>query len=85
MTRVRPQNIPQEKERLYDEILTLKNTVHVLKEENLKQKTKINSLEKESSKYEKLLSTQDVFFVGGDVASKSNEVRQKTGICVCNN
>ena len=35
----------QDKERLYEEALHLKNTINFLREENTKLKTKINNLE----------------------------------------
>jgi len=50
-----PKNIIHEKERLYEEILHLKQTVNTLKEENLKLKTKIGGLERETSRFGKLM------------------------------
>ena len=50
-----PKQIPQDKEKLYEEVLILKNTVTSLKDENLKLKTKVQVLEKDAVKYEKLI------------------------------
>ena len=43
--RMKPKVIMQDKERLYEESLHLKNTINFLREENIKLKTKNNSLE----------------------------------------
>jgi len=53
--RLRPKNIPQDKERLYGETLQLKQTMNGLREENLRLKTKVNNLEKEAAKFERMI------------------------------
>jgi len=53
--RLLPRQIPQDKERLYEEVLVLKNSITALRDENLKLKTKVQILEKDAVKYEKLI------------------------------
>lgn len=55
IVRTKPKNIPQDKERLYEEGIFLKNVINTLKEENLKLKTKLSNLEKEATKFEKMV------------------------------
>jgi hypothetical protein len=55
VSRIRPKNIMQDKERLYEEGIHLRNTINVLRDENIRLKTKINNLEKEASKFEKMI------------------------------
>ena len=52
---MRPKNIRQERERLYDDVLRNKMTTNLLKDENLKLKTKVHMLEAELSRKEKLV------------------------------
>ena len=52
---MRPKNIRQERERLYDDVLRNKMTSNLLKDENLKLKTKVHMLEAELSRKEKLV------------------------------
>jgi len=53
--KMRPKNIRQERERLYDDVLRNKMTSNLLKDENLKLKTKVHMLEAELSRKEKLV------------------------------
>lgn len=53
--KMRPKNIRQERERLYDDVLRNKMTSNLLKDENLKLKTKVHMLENELSRKEKLV------------------------------
>ena len=52
---MRPKNIRQERERLYDDVLRNKMTSNLLKDENVKLKTKVHMLEAELSRKEKLV------------------------------
>lgn len=52
---MRPKNIRQERERLYDDALRQKMTANLLKDENTKLKTKVHILESELSRKEKLV------------------------------
>ena len=53
--KMRPKNIRQERERLYDDVLRNKMTSNLLKDENVKLKTKVHMLEAELSRKEKLV------------------------------
>jgi len=53
--RTRPKNIPQDKERLYDEVLKMKTFNHALQEENYKLKTRVSFLEKDAIRYERMI------------------------------
>lgn len=55
VSRMRPRNIKQERERLYDDAMREKMVSNMLKGENLKLKTKIHILESEIFKKEKLV------------------------------
>ena len=52
---MRPKNIRQERERLYDDVLRNKMATNLLKDENTKLKTKVHMLEAELTKKEKLV------------------------------
>ena len=52
-------NILHDKERLYEDKQKLKKQVNNLKDENLKLKTKIQSLSVEQEKYEELFDNQE--------------------------
>jgi hypothetical protein len=52
---MRPKNIRHERERLYDDVLRNKMTSNLLKDENVKLKTKVHMLEAELNKKEKLI------------------------------
>lgn len=52
---MRPKNIKQEREKLYDDALRQKMTANLLKDENLKLKTRIHILESEVTKKERLV------------------------------
>lgn len=54
-TRILPKNIYQDKERLYSEALQLKQNMNELQQQNIRLKTKISILEKESDKMNKYL------------------------------
>jgi len=58
--RTRPKNIPQDKERLYDEVLKMKTLNHALQEENYKLKTRVSFLEKDAIRYEKMIHEASV-------------------------
>jgi len=62
ITKITPKNIPQDKERLYEETLHLKQYINTLKEENLKYKTKVSNLEKEASKFEKMIQENNASY-----------------------
>ena len=47
LSRLMPKRIPQDKERLYQETISLKNTINEVSEENHRLKTKVAILEKE--------------------------------------
>ena len=55
VSRMRPKNIKQERERLYDDALRQKMIANLLKDENIKLKTKIHILESEIFKKERLV------------------------------
>ena len=55
VSRMRPRNIKQERERLYDDALRQKMIANLLKEDNLKLKTKVHILEAEIIKKERLV------------------------------
>ena len=55
VSRMRPRNIKQERERLYDDALRQKMVSNMLKDENIKLKTKIHILESEIAKKERLV------------------------------
>lgn len=55
VSRMRPRNIKVERERLYDEALREKMTANLLKDENLKLKTKVHILESELAKKDRLV------------------------------
>lgn len=55
VSRMRPRNIRQERERLYDDALRQKMISNLLKEENVKLKTKVHILEGELAKKERLV------------------------------
>lgn len=55
VSRMRPRIINQERERLYDDAMKQKMTANFLKDENIKLKTKIQILETEINKKEKLV------------------------------
>lgn len=55
ISKMRPKNIRQERERLYDDALRQKMTANLLKDENTKLKTKVHILESELSRKEKLV------------------------------
>ena len=52
---MRPRNIKQERERLYDDALRQKMISNLLKDENVKLKTKVHILESEITRKEKLV------------------------------
>jgi hypothetical protein len=52
---MRPKNIKVERERLYDEALREKMIANLLKDENLKLKTKVHILETEIAKKDRLV------------------------------
>jgi hypothetical protein len=52
---MRPKNIRQERERLYDDALRQKMAANLLKDENTKLKTKVHILESELNKKERLV------------------------------
>lgn len=52
---MRPKNIKQEREKLYDDALRQKMTANLLKDENLRLKTRIHILESEVTKKERLV------------------------------
>lgn len=68
VSRMRPKNIKQERERLYDDAMRQKMVSNMLKDENVKLKTKIHILESEINKKERLvddlLLQQDNFTAG---------------------
>jgi len=55
VSRMRPKNIKQERERLYDDALREKMISNLLKGDNVKLKTKIHILESEIIKKERLV------------------------------
>lgn len=55
VSRLRPKNIKQERERLYDDAMRQKITANLLKDDNIKLKTKIHMLQTELAKKEKLV------------------------------
>jgi hypothetical protein len=55
VSRMRPKNIKVERERLYDEALREKMIANLLKDENLKLKTKVHILETEIAKKDRLV------------------------------
>jgi Ca2+-dependent lipid-binding protein len=55
VSRMRPRNIKQERERLYDDALRQKMISNLLKDENVKLKTKVHILESEITRKEKLV------------------------------
>ena len=73
ITKITPKNIPQDKERLYEETLHLKQHINTLREENLKLKTKISNLEKEASKFEKMIQENNASYFRDAQPSKPNE------------
>jgi hypothetical protein len=52
---MRPKIIRQEREKLYDDALRQKMTANLLKDENVKLKTKVHILESELLKKERLI------------------------------
>jgi hypothetical protein len=52
---LRPRNIKQERERLYDDALRQKMISNLLKDDNVKLKTRVQILETELSRKEKLI------------------------------
>jgi len=52
---MRPKVIRQEREKLYDDALRQKMTANLLKDENVKLKTKVHILESELLKKERLI------------------------------
>ena len=55
VSKMRPKNIKQEREKLYDDALRQKMTANLLKDENLRLKTRIHILESEVTKKERLV------------------------------
>ena len=72
--RIKPKNIPQDKERLYEETLHLKQTVNGLKEDNLKLRTKVVNLEKEATKFERMIQDANSAYYKDQATSRVNEV-----------
>ena len=64
----------QDKERLYEETLGLKQVVNTLREENIRLKTKINNLEKEANKFEKMIQDANVTYYRDQAPPKATEV-----------
>ena len=52
---LKPKNIIQDKERLYEDNVNLKNIVNLLTEENNKLRSKNNCMERDLNKYEKMV------------------------------
>ena len=50
---------PLESEKIYEDLLISKKNSHILKEENLRFRTKIINMEKQLSKYEKIVQELD--------------------------
>lgn len=66
-----------DKEKLYEETILLKNHVNFLGEDNLKLRTKISNLEKEASKFERMMmqkANQFETFKEAPTGTKTNEV-----------
>jgi hypothetical protein len=55
VSRMRPRNIKQERERLYDDALRQKMISNLLRDDNVKLKTKVHILESELAKKERLV------------------------------
>ena len=77
VSRMRPRIIKQERERLYDDALREKMVSNMLKDENIKLKTKVHILESEIIKKERLvddlLLQQDTYqAVNGPISSTKN-------------
>jgi len=53
--KLKPKKITQEKERLYEEAFHLKTALNTVNLENVKLKTKISNLERETSKFERMI------------------------------
>jgi len=75
LSRLKPRNIPQDKERLYEETLHLKQTVNSLREDNLKLRTKVSNLEKEANKFERMIQEANSSYKE-TTPSKTSEVRK---------
>jgi len=71
--RIKPKNIPQDKERLYEETLHLKQTVNGLEEDNLKLRTKVVNLEKEATKFERMIQDANSTYYKDQATSRVNE------------
>lgn len=55
---LKPKNIIQDKEKLYEDNVNLKNIINLLREENNKLKSKNNCMERDLNKYEKMVENQ---------------------------
>ncbi|KAL4483006.1 hypothetical protein ABPG74_019032 [Tetrahymena malaccensis] len=65
-----PNNILHDKEKLYENLLQLRNQINVLNEENLKLKTKNLNLEREAKKFERIIEE-------GNIKSSSGTANQQ--------
>lgn len=74
IARIKPKNMIQDKERLYEETLGLKQSVNSLREENIKLKTKINNLEREANKFEKMIQEANTNVYKDQPPGKTAEV-----------
>jgi len=57
---LKPKHMIQDKERLYEENINLKNTINLLQQENNKLRSRNNCMEKDLTKYEKMVESQVV-------------------------
>ena len=74
IVKLKPKKIQQDKERLYEENLHLKQDINGFREENMKLRTKISNLEKENSKFERMIQEVNVNQYKDLQANKGNDV-----------
>lgn len=60
-----PKNIKKDKERLYEELIDVKQQMNKVREENTRLKTKMLTLQKENAKLEKLLENVEGYLNHG--------------------
>ena len=70
--RVLPKKITQDKERLYSELLQMKQSLNEVMEENVRLKTKISILEKEKDKMNRYIETAPEGTLGSKANSRLN-------------